>query len=568
LSETAAEETMPGPTRADLFAEIWRVLEKENAATLRTAYDEFRRNSAASEAQLEELASTVAAGVDQAEEGLDSWARDQGGGGPFSLVARYVIAARALERWYDPLVAFGDRYRLPAAGRQEAWKSLVSRGRLNDNPELGSVILKRPKWGRWRDPLWGGSPRDEFRDVADFFGTLHLAPPTVEAGGPDDEKDPDEQRKIPLAYRMLQEDLLMADPRCEDDVLVVGFAPLAERLGDITVNLPPPQGSRRSYDVVAQDLSDRAAAAMEKLVGAGANVVVFPEMAIAPATLTVIKDAASKLGAEPKSPLRLVVAGSTRVGEGGLPCNEAVLFNHRGEQIGRQRKLHRWNLDSDLRHIYDLRPDGGMRREDLLYEYIEPGDEMCILESPRLGRLAVLICESLGRTRPGMWILENMRLDWLFTPVLDRSLEQWRWIGQAGFQATRAGRCRVVVANSMALTLFANNVANALRAKGQVVPKALLGYPVHDVGVGLCIDVLDGEQSARCRVVNLRVPGERVDDGNAAWEAVPWKVDAFPIIDLRRPAQVANPPSLFGRLVGRSAGTQAVPELVPGPDAA
>jgi predicted amidohydrolase len=144
-----------------------------------------------------------------------------------------------------------------------------------------------------------------------------------------------------------------------------------------------------------------------------------------------ISDAASKLGAEPNSPLRLVVAGSTRVssrrnGEGGPFYNESVLFNHRGEEIGRQRKLHRWNLDSDLRTIYGLQPDCSMRKQGLLYEYIEPGDAMCILESPRLGRLAVLICESLGRTQPGMWILENMRLDWLFTPVLDRSLEQWR----------------------------------------------------------------------------------------------------------------------------------------------
>jgi hypothetical protein len=556
---------MPPPTRADLFAEIWCVLEKENAATLRTAHDELHRNPPASEAQLEKLASIVAAGVDEAEEGLDAWARDQGGGGPFSLAARYVIAARALERWYDPLVAFGDRHRLPGVGRLEAWTSLIRRGRLNDDPELGSVILKRPKWGRWRDPLRGDRNGGEFRDVADFFGTLHLAPQTVEAGGPDDQKD---QRKIPLAYRMLQEDHLMADPRCEDDVLVVGFAPLAERLDDIKVKLLPAEGTRRSYDVVAKDLSDRAAAAMEKLVLAGANVVIFPEMAITPATLTGIRDAASKLGAEPKSPLRLVVAGTRVDGDGGPPYNEAVLFNHRGEQIGRQRKLHRWNLDSDLRNIYGVPRDNGMRKKDLLYEYIEPGDAMCIWESPRLGRLAVLICESLGRTQPGMWILENMRLDWLFTPVLDRSLEQWRWIGQAGFQATRAGRCRVVVANSMALTLSANVVANHLRVDRKEVPKALLGYPVHNVGVGLCIDVLDGEQSARCRVVNLRVPGERVDDGNAACEAVRWEVDAWPDIDLRRPDQAANPPSLFGRLARRRAGTQAVPELVPGPDAA
>jgi hypothetical protein len=102
----------------------------------------------------------------------------------------------------------------------------------------------------------------------------------------------------------------------------------------------------------------------------------------------------------------------------------------------------------------------------------------------------------------------------------------------------------------MALTLMANNVADNWGANGQEMPRALQGYPIHNVGVGLCVDVLDGEQSARCRVVHLRVPGERVDDGNATCETVRWKVDAWRNIELRRPDQVANPPSLFDRLTG------------------
>src|ERR1700741_645168 len=116
----------------------------------------------------------------------------------------------------------------------------------------------------------------------------------------------------------------------------------------------------------------------------------------------------------PKSDLRLVVAGTSPQSwsSGDPPGNEALLLNHRGQIIGRQRKLHRWNLNLEIRKQYALLAPG-LADVDLLYEHISPGEEVEIIEHSQLGRLAVMICEDLGRTQPGQWLRANMFLDWL-----------------------------------------------------------------------------------------------------------------------------------------------------------
>jgi predicted amidohydrolase len=306
---------------------------------------------------------------------------------------------------------------------------------------------------------------------------------------------------------------------------------------------------------------------MPKLVDACANIIIFPEMAVSANTLERIKNAAKELGMMSDSPLRLVVAGTTPVpshpgNDAGRPYNQGVLINHRGEEIGRQRKLHRWDLNNDSRVTYGVRPPDDdiddLKKNERLYENIEPGDEMQILESPWLGRMAVLICESLARTKPGMEVLENLWLDWLFTPVLDGSLEPRRWAGQASFDKARAGRCRVVVANSMALTLAANNAKETIEKEGREVPTSLENYPVRNVGVGLCIDTLENGQAPRCRVVRSWLPKERSDDRFAASEAVPWDPDAWENLDLRQPDELTRrPPGVSGRVRGARAGAEA-----------
>jgi hypothetical protein len=252
LDAAAAEEAMPPPTRADLFAEIWDVLENQTKATLRAVSDELERNAPAVIAEIERLSALVEAGVDEAEAEIQEWA-DRDRPGPFSRTARYVIAARALERWYEPLVALHDIHRILDAGRLEAWNSLHNGGRLNNNPALGSVILKRPLGGRRRDPTLRPKRDDNFR-VADFFGTLFRARPKIDAGGPEAGGDA-VNRKLPLVYKMLEEEALMVEPGRPDIDFVVGFVPLAELPEEVKIEIRPRENDQRSYDVIARDLS-------------------------------------------------------------------------------------------------------------------------------------------------------------------------------------------------------------------------------------------------------------------------------------------------------------------------
>jgi hypothetical protein len=164
------------------------------------------------------------------------------------------------------------------------------------------------------------------------------------------------------------------------------------------------------------------------------------------------------------------------------PFNEAVLFNHRGEEIGRQRKLHRWNLEDGLRHRYGLEP-ADITPQDKLFEYITPGEEVLVLEQVQFGRLAVMICEDLGRSAPGQWLRTHMLLDWLLTPILDSSIGPQRWMAQKGSSAALGGRCRVIVANSLPMTHWQNEQNRKSSDPANVIAEC---------GVGIGLDLEGG----------------------------------------------------------------------------
>ena len=207
--------------------------------------------------------------------------------------------------------------------------------------------------------------------------------------------------------------------------------------------------------------------------------------------------------------LRLVVAGTRSPNGAAKPFNEAIVLDHRGGEIGRQRKLHRWNLDEELRQRYAVPitlPSGAYVRE-----YITPGEEVMVLDTP-FGRLAVMICEDLGRSEPGNWVRKHMLLDWLFTPILDSSIGADRWMAQVG-KAALLERCRVVIANSVPLTHqlnAANKAAGGKRA------------PLVECGIGICLDLEAGQ--ARYRLENHKLSAPADAHYLIDWEPLGWPV--------------------------------------------
>jgi hypothetical protein len=485
---------------ADLFADLWKLLEGEPEATRTLSLRlEASRNRPAGppEGRLEALLKRRG---DAAVPVLRRWISSAPAAPPRARLRRCLLAAQAVDAWHAPLAAEAHVHRPMHDDLKRARLRLKLTDRLNrGGPD--QVVIRRSLWSRWTD--LDREPSREGFQTADLFDHLVLIPASLEAGDPDDASL---ARRVSLRHIQSRE----ADQRPAPAgrwAPVIGVAPLAEREEDLALDRHEEEG-RAWYDACARPLPERAAEAVRRLCEAGAHIIVLLEMTLTPDTLEAIRRSTARHG--PGSGLSLVIAGTLRRPAGGSkPFNEAVVFDHRGRELMRQRKLHRWNLEVDQCRQYDVRPADG--EGDTLDEYMTPGEEVTILEQPGFGRFVVMICEDLGRTVVGEWLRLHMALDWVFTPVLDTSLEDWRWTARFGASAARTGFCRVVVANSLPLTHRLDRM------------RRLSGQPgIDDCGIGLMIDPANRETP---RHLILRVPLPDAGKGlvrSAAWHTEDW----------------------------------------------
>lgn len=487
-------------TPADLFAELWRDLESgsEETRTLSVRLEAGRnRPSGPPGGRLDALLERLG---DGAVPVLRRWIAAAPAGPPQAGLRRRLFAAQAIDAWHAPLAAETHVHRPLHDDLKRARLRLRLTDRLN-RVGPGQVVIRRSLWSRWTD-LDREPSRDAFR-TADLFDHLVLIPPSLDAGDPD---DADRKRRVGLRHVRTRE----ADQRPAPAgrwAPVIGIAPMAEREEDLALERREEEG-RSWYDALARPLPERAAEAVRRLCEAGAHIILLPEMTLTGETLEAIRRATARHG--PASRLSLVVAGTLRrPTDGSRPFNEAVVLDHRGRELMRQRKLHRWNLEAGQCRQYDVRPAG--RDGDTLDEYMTPGEEVTILEQPGFGRLVVMICEDMGRTTAGEWLRLHMALDWVFTPVLDTSLEDWRWTARFGAAAARTGFCRIVVANSLPLTHRLDRTRRRCGEAGIV-----------DCGIALLIDPANRE-TPRHRI--LRVPLSDAGKGlvrSAAWDPGGW----------------------------------------------
>jgi hypothetical protein len=478
------------PNLADMFARFWHELTKDEGGDHRIMADSGALRDQVLECA-ERLDRILATEGNDSLASLDNWVLTATI--PASPLLRKLLVAQSIDRWYGQLFPEEDMSPPNDNSRKNALRMLGKLGRFNTEVQLGQVIPKRPRWGRFHDYDVEG-----FRDLsdADWFSALKVVPLEIPASDPDDSV---KRRKIQLNYRFLEPHRLRAT---EADQLVVGIAPVAELKNDISLKLRNSRG-RHWYDAIAKNLGRRADEAVKALCKAGANIIVFPEMTMSPIALNAVEKAIARYG--PTSSLRLVVAGtSRRARHRNAPYNEALIYTIRGKPIGTQRKLHRWNLNLHQRERIGLNVKG-LDEQAKLFEFITPGDEMVVFEIPIFGRIAVLICEDLGRIQPAKWLLKNMYLDWVFTPILDTSIMTDRWMGKHGRKAARLGRSRVVVVNSLPLTLRQNE---AILAQTQTC------------GVGLCIDLTRGKVRHHLSVISL-------EDVENRWRVVKWDPDRW-----------------------------------------
>ena len=405
---------------------------------------------------------------------------------------RRLVAAQTVDAHYSRLSGghsvVGLSKPLAAARRQ-----LRETGRLNLSSEGRAVILRRPLAGRWSSDQELPEPEG----VGAFFDTLLVTPETVSSTHPDDPLQPTTVR---LRFTVPPPGMVRALRL--DRPWKLGLAPVLQDVSELELRIvEEAQGAR--YDSVACDLEMRIGQIVETLCRAGCNVIALPEMALSPKSLAALKAAVALHG--PSSRLRFVLAGSTRTIDAatGNPLNRSCTLNHKGDVLYEQDKLARWNLDRPTCGRYGLAPPSS----DSLDEHIQVGSEIVVAELPGIGRLATLICEDLGRTEPGRWIRRHLLLDLQYTPVMDSDLHLGRWTARSGATAASVGGCRVMVVNSLPLSLRQNDV-NAAEGTGPVVV---------DHGIGLLFDRDQGDVRA------LRVSTSAGVVPTASCEHVDWE---------------------------------------------
>ena len=410
---------------------------------------------------------------------------------------RQLIAAQAVDEYYSPLAAGVSALKLPP-GLQDARLDHLCRGRLDSPADHGRmVILRRPLTGRWSDP---DADVPEGEGVASYFDTLLLTPATLVGTDADDAGSP---ASLSLSFVVCPARIIRLLP--PNRPWKLGIAPVVQEAQDLDVRCST-AGAGSYYDSVAVDLPVRVAAIVEELCREGCGIIAFPEMALSPVTLDALKRAVAAHG--PGSNLSLVLAGSTRteMPGAGRPYNRSCTLNHRGEVLFTQDKLARWNLATATCQRYGLEP----APSGMMMEHIETGSELVVAEIPGLGRLATLICEDLGRSEPGRWVRRHLLLDMQYTPVMDSDLHFARWTASTGGKAAFDGSCRVLVVNSLPLSLRQNDVNQKL-GTGSVVARH---------GIGLLFDRIEG--TVRGAEVRTASPGGVPCHEVVEWNPVTW----------------------------------------------
>jgi predicted amidohydrolase len=206
--------------------------------------------------------------------------------------------------------------------------------------------------------------------------------------------------------------------------------------------------------------------ALAALDDSGAQLAVIPEAALDDQLLDAWRDACRSM--DPRGDLRLLVVGTGPVtvkadgcllaGEisdhelSSLPHNRAVLLERAtGELVMAQDKQRGFSMDAQYRKRVNIFIDEEEVDEagGTIDELITDPEGLNVLDS-RCGRIAILICEDLGRVTDTGAIVSRAGVEMILAPILAPPILPNRWQEAAAKCLTPDG-ADVIVVNSLAL---------------------------------------------------------------------------------------------------------------------
>lgn len=397
---------------ADLFVRLYDSVSDDvfQAWTATRWYDDPEVRAAA-----DAVAETVLEDGEFAPEETARIVREQGDRGRFALLLG-LDAALAHASPYSPY------YDAPALAGTLV--NYLTEGRFN-GPETEGALLPRC--------AFPGRPRGR-RTKAEFFG-VHRVPKA--------EWDRIDHTILPSVH----------DPHfSRDEPVAVGCAPVLETFDDVEITFEEKHGMTvyRLRPMDTAGIRSRIKTIIRRLDESGARLAVMPESSLSDSLLEHWKEVAFDTAGRDRErhPLRFLLVGTGPLGDEDPPPNRAVLIDRwTGRELLVQDKLSGFTLDAAQMRLWRL-PDAPA--DGTADEYSRPGSRISVLDSS-LGRLAVLICEDLGRSIGWERELLSCGVSHLLVPIFSKPILPFRWEQQGAERQVVGLGTWVTVANSLAV---------------------------------------------------------------------------------------------------------------------
>jgi predicted amidohydrolase len=213
-----------------------------------------------------------------------------------------------------------------------------------------------------------------------------------------------------------------------EDGLRIAVAPLVHGMDDLEFERIDEDNGRRAFRAALKDparIASRAGRVVRRASRLACDVVIFPELCLAPKGQQLVKDVLARSVRRANGRPWLIVAGTAQT-----PCssgghhNRALVLDTSGNEVLAHNKLFPYEMSRREETRYGI--GEALLEEPRVEDIVVEPRSLEILECP-LGRVAVLICEDLSNTTLFAPVVQDFEIDWLLVPVMDgvQNLERW-----------------------------------------------------------------------------------------------------------------------------------------------